>query len=117
MSKEKQIEEMLADIIKIEDRFVNEKLPVREIEKYLAKALIVDEGYRKHTDGFLLKENGEIIPLVPKQSDVCGEWEKRVWIVFDSEKIGYRCSECNTTWDTPTLYCPNCGAKMKGGAE
>ena len=50
MSKEKQIEEMLVDIIKIEDRFVNEKLPVREIEKYLAKALIVDEGYSKQSE-------------------------------------------------------------------
>lgn len=50
-----------------------------------------------------------------KQSE--GEWEKRVFIIFDSEKVGYRCSECNTTWDTPTPYCPNCGAKMKGGAK
>jgi predicted amidophosphoribosyltransferase len=46
-----------------------------------------------------------------------GEWEKRVFIIFDSEKVGYRCSECNTTWDTATPYCPNCGARMKGGAE
>lgn len=46
-----------------------------------------------------------------------GEWEKRTFIIFDSEKIGYTCSECNTTWETPTNYCPNCGAKMKGGAE
>ena len=43
-----------------------------------------------------------------------GKWVKRVWIVFDSEKIGYICSECNTTCDTPTPHCPNCGAKMKG---
>lgn len=55
------------------------------------------------------------IDLQRKQSD--GEWEKRVFIIFDSEKVGYRCSECNTTWDTPTPYCPNCGAKMKGGAD
>jgi hypothetical protein len=47
-----------------------------------------------------------------KQSE--GEWEKRVFIIFDSEKVGYRCTECSTTWDTPTPYCPNCGAKMKG---
>ena len=26
---------------------------------------------------------------------------------------GYRCSECRTTWDAPTNYCPNCGADMK----
>ena len=43
-----------------------------------------------------------------------GEWEKRTFIIFDSEKVGYRCSECNTTWDTTTHFCPNCGAKMDG---
>jgi rubrerythrin len=41
-----------------------------------------------------------------------GKWEKRSWIIFDSEKVGFRCSECNTTWDSPTKYCPNCGSKM-----
>ena len=29
---------------------------------------------------------------------------------------GYRCSACKTTWDAPTAYCPNCGAKMDGEA-
>ena len=28
---------------------------------------------------------------------------------------GYRCSECRTTWDAPTKFCPNCGAKMGVG--
>jgi rubrerythrin len=59
----------------------------------IAKALY-NKGYRKQSEG---------------------RWEKRVFVIFDSEKIGYRCSECNTTWDTETPYCPNCGAKMKGG--
>ena len=49
------------------------------------------------------------INLASKQ----GIWEKRTWIIFDSEKVGYNCSECNTTWDTPTKYCPNCGSKNK----
>lgn len=43
-----------------------------------------------------------------------GKWEKKTFIIFDSEKVGYKCSECNTTWDTSTNYCPNCGAKMDG---
>ena len=50
-----------------------------------------------------------------KQSE--GEWEKRTFIIFDFEKVGYRCSECNTTWDAPTPCCPNCGAKMKGAND
>ena len=47
-----------------------------------------------------------------------GKWEKRTFIVFDNEiKDSYHCSECNTTWDTATNYCPNCGAKMDGGKK
>lgn len=42
-----------------------------------------------------------------------GKWETRNFIIFDSEKVGYRCTECNTTWDTETNYCPNCGADMR----
>ena len=45
---------------------------------------------------------------------VHGRWEKRKAIVFDDEMVGYRCSNCNTTWDAETNYCPNCGAKMDG---
>lgn len=46
-----------------------------------------------------------------------GKWEKRTFIIFDSEKVGYICSECNTTWDTKTKFCPNCGSKMKGAND
>lgn len=47
-----------------------------------------------------------------------GRWETRNFIVFDSEKVGHRCSECKTTWDTETNYCPYCGADMrKEGAD
>ena len=42
-----------------------------------------------------------------------GRWETRNFIIFDSEKVGYRCSECKTTWDTEMNYCPNCGADMR----
>lgn len=48
---------------------------------------------------------------------VHGHWNMRTFIVFDSEKIAYTCSECNTTWDANTNYCPNCGAKMDGGIK
>ena len=47
-----------------------------------------------------------------------GRWETRNFIIFDSEKTGCRCTECNTTWDTETNYCPYCGADMrKEGAD
>ena len=51
-------------------------------------------------------ENGELVEVKH------GRWKMQNFIIFDSEKVGYRCSECNTTWDANTRYCPYCGAKM-----
>jgi hypothetical protein len=57
---------------------------------------------------------GELMCLEPVmlEEPKVGKWEKRTWIIFDSEKTGFHCSECNTTWDSCTNFCPNCGAKM-----
>ena len=97
MNTEKQIEEM-ADILceaKEHDcKGGNDCLCVKQAEA------LYNAGYRKQ----VVDANFAI---------TTGEWEKRVFIIFDSEKLGYRCSECNTTWDTSTNYCPNCGAKMR----
>ena len=87
ISKEKQIEEM-AKIILEENGGL-----IPDYYRPDAEALY-NAGYRKQSEG---------------------EWEKRTFIIFDSEKVGYRCSECNTTWDANTNYCPNCGARMSGG--
>ena len=84
-------------------------------------------GYRKQSDKFLVKENGDIEPL-NKQSE--GEW-----IDQNNGKYSnpiYVCSQCRKgTLLRPHIneldnmemvqalspFCPNCGAKMKGGAE
>lgn len=96
MSREKQIEfemaEMLEIIEKAREEYANDITDHTENE-YIREGLL-NAGYRKQIEG---------------------EWEKRTFIIFDSEKVGYRCSECNTTWDVSTKYCPNCGSKMKGG--
>ena len=49
-----------------------------------------------------------------------GEWEEIMHFNFEGGYSGsnYRCSNCH--YDDcyeKTPYCPNCGAKMKGGAE
>jgi rubrerythrin len=88
MSKEKQIEEMVF--------IIQENSPLSKISSEDVADSLYNAGYRKQSEG---------------------RWEKRVFVIFDSEKVGYRCSECNTTWDTETPYCPHCGAHMKGGAE
>lgn len=87
--KEKQIEEMATDLY---DNRPYKDLWLEDAED-IAKVLY-EAGYRKQKRG---------------------EWEKRTSIFFDSEKVCFRCPECNTTWDTPTKFCPNCGAKMTKG--
>ena len=34
---------------------------------------------------------------------------------INGHEMGVTCSECNTTWDAESNFCPNCGAKMDGG--
>lgn len=51
-----------------------------------------------------------------KQSEGEGEW------IFDREACFmdldcFTCTKCKTIQRKETPYCPNCGAKMKGGAE
>lgn len=47
------------------------------------------------------------------------EWIERIekpsWLEDDVE-VYYNCSMCGTShWISTTPFCPNCGAKMKGG--
>ena len=48
-----------------------------------------------------------------------GEWKQVDAIFFDHEVLYFKCPLCNTTWESKTNYCPNCGAKMdrKGEGE
>ena len=50
-------------------------------------------------------------PTVDAVQVVHGRWIKRR---FTETLSGYECSNCSTTWDAETNYCPNCGAKMDG---
>lgn len=46
-----------------------------------------------------------------------GEWKDFIMPLPLSDhhyKMGVICSECNTTWDCSTNYCPYCGADMRG---
>ena len=54
-------------------------------------------------------------PTIEAVPVVQGKW------IFDkyTAKFGnpYRCSNCNEEFGDAYNFCPNCGAKMKGGAE
>ena len=49
-------------------------------------------------------------PAADVRPVVRGEWQ---FHMFTANSWGYECRVCHTTWDTPTNYCPNCGADMR----
>ena len=64
-----------------------------------------------------LEQIAEIRQLTPTERT--GEW---AGAYLDHESVGVRprtlyCSECNWLTSFPSAWCPNCGAKMKGGTE
>jgi hypothetical protein len=64
-----------------------------------------------HTPSDAIQRIGSISS---KQSE--GEWIKEEpWDVRGC--VTWRCSVCKKTFRDTSKYCPNCGAKMKGGAE
>lgn len=45
------------------------------------------------------------------QEPKTGHWIEH----FDESGKWYECDQCHTDWGGSVNYCPNCGAKMKGG--
>ena len=100
MSKEKQIEEMAKVIKSSLDGLGsgNFNFTGGEISIMFAEALY-NAGYRKQSEG----------EWIQHEDDWCGNY--------------YTCSACGcdwttidgTPWENNMRYCPECGAKMKGG--
>lgn len=81
-------------------------------------------------EGFALTEDGVLVLM-----DECGEVaycpDDRFEVVFEKERPQgewvfrsgvtcggyYKCSKCGEVEWAEKNYCPNCGAKMEGGAE
>ena len=90
MSKEKQIEEMAQDIYTL--------LRSDTMSRAMA-SLLYGEGYRKQSEGEWIKHSASY------ECTVCNE-------EFYVE--GYA-EDYDPITDYDLHYCPNCGAKMKGG--
>ena len=95
MSREKQIEK-IKDCI---DSVYGCDCAYYGVEGMAIAQALVNAGYRKQSEG---------------------EWvehiEKPKWLEDDVD-VFYECSVCKTQSPAPTKFCPNCGARMKGGAE
>ena len=97
MKREKQIEEMARDL--------NFLTRISQTEAEIIAGTFYTIGYRKQSEGEWIGE-----------ADGCADGE----LVYDV----WHCSEYNYCIDDGTddadllpNFCPNCGAKMKGGAE
>lgn len=104
MSREKQIEEIAKDYANIaHQNFLDYWAWVRcdgkrplPRDEYIATGLY-EAGYRKQSEG-------KWKPIVK-----CNTSTKTL--------IYYQCSLCGVYLASEANFCPNCGAKMKGGAE
>lgn len=70
----------------------------------------------------------DVQPTIEAVPVVHGEWEECDWLAYDwnGECVRYpkkamKCSNCSNAFKKELLwkhnFCPNCGAKMKGGTE
>lgn len=84
--------------------------------------LTVDECNGMNRARKLLAELFKTLPAIDAVPVVHGEWfEQDNPGQFDFRDTWVRCSNCNylttAVWSHSHKYCPNCGAKMDGGAD
>lgn len=57
----------------------------------------------------------EAMHAIEEQPTIEPERKKGKWIETKAdEPCFYRCSECGRLMDEESIYCPNCGAEMRG---
>lgn len=93
MDREKQIEEMAKIIARRSMAFRNPNIAFMTTARKTAVS-IYNAGYLKQSEG---------------------EWMAKEKIIRSITALNYTCSVCGVKGRC-TPYCPNCGAKMKGGA-
>ena len=111
----------MADYIRREDA----RRMVVQLDKYAWKSPVSDER-RVTVDVDLVKFGLDRIPAADVAEVVYGQWEGEGDGYADGEIVldVWHCSQCGYCIDDGTdnpdclpKYCPNCGAKMDGGAD
>lgn len=86
---------------------------LRAMESYNASPMY-RRGYDDCVEAILKAPAADVAPVVH------GRWdESKEHFYLNNgckEWINFYCSECDAPNNSPTDYCPNCGAKMDGGA-
>ena len=92
------------------------KTPVEYIDREAANLALAEQGF----DWDKAKQALASVPAADVVPVVHGRWiESKEHFYLNNgckEWINFYCSECDAPNNSPTDYCPNCGAKMDGGA-
>ena len=108
MSKEKQIEEMAKDLQKSEHWYFNDHSVDFELDRKKTAENLYNAGYRKQSEGeWHYNPDGMDWGLGAWQCSLCGCRNDNLPMDKNIKPLRWAGSK----------YCPNCGAKMKGGAE
>lgn len=99
MSKEKQIDEMVRDIMN------TPPLVIQIVGRSQGRHYMTAKHLARHLHAQDYR----------KQS--VGEWISKGTMIRTPSAKNYTCSACDYDSAITTPYCPSCGAKMKGGGE
>lgn len=105
------------------------------MDEYIKRkeAILTVRGYAKHSidkgrksldtvdDSINMCDEIDRLPAADVVPVVHGRWdESKEHFYLNNgckEWINFYCSECDAPNNSPTDYCPNCGAKMDGGED
>lgn len=112
---------------------LSEEIWPNDMSMWLKLLNVIDNAPTGELDEDMCKEflNAHMLAVIPAEtlvalqlgcdrSDRQGRWKEFIMPLPLSDghyKLGVICSECNTTWDCSTNYCPHCGARMQAGEE
>ena len=88
--------------------------------KYNERSAAIEAAKHAWAKGLEPSQYIEALPAADVAPVVHGHWvEKELFIPWcdDDVDIIYECSCCRTESGGTSPYCPNCGAKMDGGAD
>ena len=94
-----------------------EKQAIEEMARTICEADILCDTCGESTDSYCAEAIAALLINAGYSKHLEGEWIAKATMTRTPSAINYTCSVCGCESARTTPYCPNCGAKMKGGAE